>query len=59
MPMRPLDSMRRSGRETAAQRRERRLAEIREQVASGRLIIRQATAEERERFGIRGETECR
>jgi len=38
-------------RELAADRREVKLAEIREQVVGGRLSIRQMTAEERTRYG--------
>lgn len=34
-------------------RRAERLEQIREQVESGQLVIRQATDEERERYGIR------
>jgi hypothetical protein len=43
-----------SGRELDTRRtaREAQLAWIKEQVARGELVIRQATAEERERFGI-------
>jgi len=43
----------------AWQLREERLADIQAQVESGRLVIRQATVEERERYGIRsGEKTC-
>jgi len=43
-----------SGRELATRRtqREAQLAWIEEQVASGELVIRQATPEERARYGI-------
>jgi len=40
-------------KQRARGRRAERLELIREQVESGRLIIRQATPEERERYGIR------
>ena len=43
-----------SGRQLAAQRSERpeKLAWIERQVAAGELVIRQATREERRRYGI-------
>jgi len=45
------------GRELTARRSEReaKLAWIDEQVATGQLVIRQATAEECERYGIAAE----
>jgi hypothetical protein len=48
-----------SGRELVARRaeREQRLAWIAEQVARGELVIRQATAEERQRWGMPGAQE--
>lgn len=42
-----------SGMQRAAMLRERQLARIREQVAEGRLVIRQATTAERKRYGIK------
>ena len=44
-----------SGKELVTRRfdRDAKLDWIRQQVASGELVIRQATPEERERFGIR------
>lgn len=40
-------------KQRAKGRRAERLDQIREQVESGQLVIRQATEEERQRYGIR------
>jgi len=40
-------------RERAEERRQARLAEVREQVASGSLVIRKMTEEERRRYPAR------
>jgi hypothetical protein len=39
-----------SGRERAEEKREKKLATVREQVESGTLVIRQMTEEERQRY---------
>ena len=44
-----------SARERAEEKREQKLAQVREQVQSGSLVIRQMTDEERRRYPLRAQ----